>query len=102
MKKQPLFQPGSAWRSSRRWLQLCPDATAGELSRVVAWGDINYDFTNTPAKGGAPVAGIAAGDFTVLVLQTEWQRAGLGRRSFRPKRTPCHFKSTSGVEDRRG
>ena len=50
-------------------LQVSMGATAGELSRVVAWGDINYDLTNNFARGGTAVAGIAAGDFHSAVLQ---------------------------------
>src|SRR6185312_16464990 len=50
-------------------LQLGPAARAGELSRVVAWGDISYDLTNDVTQGGKPVAGIAAGDFHSLALQ---------------------------------
>jgi Regulator of chromosome condensation (RCC1) repeat len=52
-------------------LSICPAATARELSRVVAWGDINYDLTNNVAAPGRSVARIAAGDFHSLVLQRD-------------------------------
>src|ERR1700749_3144985 len=50
-------------------LQICPAARARELSRVVAWGDINYDLTNDLKCAGDSVAQIAAGDFHSVVLQ---------------------------------
>src|SRR6185503_11762723 len=79
-------------------LQLCPAARAGQLSRVVAWGDISYDLTNDVTQGGKPVAGIAAGDFHSLALQRNGYIVAWGDDQFGQSELPSFLNQKPVVK----
>lgn len=79
-------------------IQLCPATKAGELTRLVAWGDISYDLTNDVTQGGTPVAGIAAGDFHSLALQRNGSIVAWGDDRFGQSELPSLLTQKPAVK----